>query len=193
MPRAGNDLLIRRAQASDVDAIKDCVSAAYQQCIARIGKSPGPMVDDCECACLHAKVETDEIEFWFTTEENMSSKKVLLIGFDPAVVDFSKWPGLTAEKLLAALEGDRAILAEAGYDARLCFVDLGDTAESTVQQALSETAFDCVLIGAGVRTSEEHFLLFEKLVNVVHRHAPAAKLCFNTGPSDTAQAVQRWV
>jgi hypothetical protein len=35
--------------------------------------------------------------------------------------------------------------------------------------------------------------LFEKLINVVHQNAPTAKLCFNTKPSDTAEAVQRWV
>jgi hypothetical protein len=30
-------------------------------------------------------------------------KKVLLIGLDPAVVDYSRWPGLTPEKLEAGL------------------------------------------------------------------------------------------
>lgn len=37
---------------------------------------------------------------------------------------------------------------------------------------LEKTPFDCVLIGAGVRTLTVHFLLFEKLINVVHAHAP---------------------
>jgi hypothetical protein len=32
-------------------------------------------------------------------------------------------------------------------------------------------------------------MLFEKLINMVHEHAPQAKLCFNTKPSGTAQAV----
>lgn len=58
---------------------------------------------------------------------------------------------------------------------------------------LEKTPFDCVLIGAGVRTLTVHFLLFEKLINVVHAHAPQARLCFNTRPDDTAQAVRRWV
>src|ERR1035437_8033326 len=44
----------------------------------------------------------------------------------------------------------------------------------------------------GVRTIPSHFILFERLINVVHEHAPQAKLCFNTKPSDTAEAVQRW-
>jgi hypothetical protein len=49
------------------------------------------------------------------------------------------------------------------------------------------------MIGAGVRKIDRHFLLFERLVNVVHEHAPRAKLCFNTKPDDTAEAVKRWV
>jgi hypothetical protein len=49
------------------------------------------------------------------------------------------------------------------------------------------------MIGAGIRTIPSNFILFEKLINVVHEHAPQAKLCFNTKPSDTADAVQRWL
>lgn len=120
-------------------------------------------------------------------------KRILLIGFDPSVVDYTKWPGLTAEKLRAALEGDKARLIELGYSADLCFIDLGSTAEAVVKQALAETPFDCVLIGAGVRASQDYFILFEKLINVLHQHAPNTKICFNTNPSDTAEAVQRWV
>jgi hypothetical protein len=50
------------------------------------------------------------------------------------------------------------------------------------------------MIGAGLRIVPPYFLLFEKLINVIHRHALAStKLCFNTNPADTADAVQRWV
>jgi hypothetical protein len=48
------------------------------------------------------------------------------------------------------------------------------------------------MIGAGLRAPTQ-LLLFEKLVNVVHARAPAASICFNTTPADTAKAVQRWV
>ena len=47
--------------------------------------------------------------------------------------------------------------------------------------------------GAGVRTIDEHFLVFEKLVNAVHQNAPAARIFFNTDPSNTAEAVQLWI
>lgn len=124
----------------------------------------------------------------------MSEKKRdVLVGWNPEVVDYSKWPGLTPEKLRAALEGDRDNLNTLRYEAELLFINDADTAYDTISDALSETVYDCVLIGAGVRTIDEHFFVFEKLVNAVHQSAPTAKICFNTNPGDTAEAVQRWI
>ncbi len=123
----------------------------------------------------------------------MSTKNVLLIGLDPAVVNYDRWPGLTAEKLEAGLRRDEATLNEGGYHARICFVDHGETAEDVVTAMLKETDFACILIGAGVRTDSEEFMLFETLINVVHEHAPTAKICFNTGPTDSVDAVKRWI
>ena len=124
----------------------------------------------------------------------MSEKKrVVLVGWDPEVVDYSKWPGLTPEMLRVALEGDRDNLNTLGYEAELLYINDADTAYETISDALSKTVYDCVLIGAGVRTIDEHFFVFEKLVNAVHQSAPTAKICFNTNPSDTAEAVQRWI
>ena len=74
-----------------------------------------------------------------------------------------------------------------------CLTDFGKTAGAVVQSQLKQKRFDCILIGAGVRANPSNFLLFEKLINVVHEHAPQAKLCFNTLPSDTAAAVKRWL
>jgi hypothetical protein len=75
----------------------------------------------------------------------------------------------------------------------MCLTDFGETAEAVVRGQLKQKLFDCVLIGAGIRMMPSQFLLFEKLVNVVHEHAPQAKLCFNTKPSDMAEAVRRWL
>jgi hypothetical protein len=37
-------------------------------------------------------------------------------------------------------------------------------------------------------------VLFEKMINAVHQTAPpSSKICFNTNPGDTAEAVPRWV
>lgn len=122
-----------------------------------------------------------------------TKKRVILIGLKPEVADYSNWPGLTPEKLMTELKTDEATLNSLGYDVQLCLVDLDETAETVVTQKLTETAFDCVMIGAGVRTVPDKLLLFEKLIDIVHKHAPAARICFNTKPSDTAEAVQRWV
>jgi len=122
-----------------------------------------------------------------------TKKRVILIGLKPEVVDYSNWPDLTPEKLMGELKANEATLNSLGYDVYLCLIDLGETAESVITQKLTETVFDCVMIGAGVRTLPDKFLLFEKLINIVHQHAPTAKICFNTKPSDTAEAVQRWI
>lgn len=41
-----NDPGIRKAQPADTPKMKNCVKAAYRHYIARMGKSPGPMLDD---------------------------------------------------------------------------------------------------------------------------------------------------
>ena len=123
----------------------------------------------------------------------IGKKKVALVGWNPDVVDYTKWPELTPEKLRAALEGDRDKLISLGYEADWLYIDIADTAYYVVADALKHKSYDCVLIGAGVRVDQDHFLVFERLVNAVHHHAPQASICFNTNPSDTAEAVQRWV
>ena len=124
----------------------------------------------------------------------MSEKiNVLLVGWNPDVVDYSKWPSLTAETLRAGLEGDRDRMNALGYEAKLGLIDDADTASASVLSLLAEKTYDCVLIGAGVRTVDDYILLFETLINTVHQHAPTAKICFNTGPFDSVDAVQRWV
>ena len=39
-------LNIKKASFSDVAEVVDCVNAAYKKYIDRIGKKPGPMLDD---------------------------------------------------------------------------------------------------------------------------------------------------
>lgn len=123
-------------------------------------------------------------------------KSVLVIGLDPALIDFSRpgyAPGMNATKVLAGLKSSEDELRQLGYSVQLCLTDFGETAEAVVQLQLKQTRFDCILIGAGVRANPNNFILFEKLINVVHEHAPQARICFNTLPSDTAAAVKRWL
>jgi len=96
-------------------------------------------------------------------------------------------------KVLAGLKSSEDELTRLGYSVQMCLTDFGETAETVVQSQLKQKRFDCILIGAGVRTIPSNFILFEKLINVVHEYAPQARLCFNTMPNDTAEAVQRWL
>ena len=121
-------------------------------------------------------------------------KKVLMIGLDPKVVDYSHLAvKLDEPTLRAGLAADEKRLRDLGYDARWLLIDRGETAEAVVTAALQDKTYDCILIGAGIRTIPPMFLLFEKLLNLVHEGAPHARICFNTVPEDTALSVQRWV
>jgi hypothetical protein len=120
------------------------------------------------------------------------AKKVLMIGWHPSVVNYAKYPGLTPEKLEAGLRADETRLAELGYAPTLAFIRSAETAEADLAAHLEGEDFDVVMIGAGVRRDDEHFVVFERLVNVVHAKAPRARIAFNTGPTDSAEAVRRW-
>jgi len=117
---------------------------------------------------------------------------VLALGLDPTFVDPKAMGGFSPEIVRAYIEAQLEQIRGLGYQVDSCLVDLGDTAEAVLRNRLHERSFDCVMIGAGLR-APEHLLLFERLLNVVHALAPGAKICFNTSPADSAEAVQRWV
>lgn len=123
----------------------------------------------------------------------MAQKRVLLIGIDPALVNFSRPQERNADTVRAAGNAAQEQLSALGYEVQNCLVDLGENAEAVVLQALTQHQFACIMIGAGIRALPQHTLLFERIINVIHEHAPGTKLCFNSNPNDTADAVLRWV
>jgi hypothetical protein len=125
----------------------------------------------------------------------MTKKKVLLIGIDPKLIDssMSTTTGWHDNRIQAALEDANNRLMELGYEVQGCLIDLGETAESVVSDILSREKYDCIMVGAGIRTLPQHTLLFEKIINTIHQKAPpSSKICLNTNPSDTVEAVLRW-
>ena len=105
-------------------------------------------------------------------------KTIALVGLDPYRIDFSDpayapFAHLGADATQAGLDRDVLQLRELGFDAELVLT-VNDPAVASVDiiKALQAKAWDCVLIGAGVRTIVKNFLLFEVLVNLVHEHAP---------------------
>ncbi len=134
-----------------------------------------------------------------TSQENTAGTALgsaLLIGLDPELIDFSSpdfaaFPGLTAAKVMEGLTAAEVGLKALGYDAHHCLTDFGETAETVVTSQLQRRQYDCIMIGAGVRTVPSNFILFEKLINIVHEHAPHSKICFNTKPSDTLKGTSK--
>ena len=130
--------------------------------------------------------------------KSAETKSVVIIGLDPLLIDFSSpdfaaYPGLTAVKVLAGIAAAEEGLKALGYDAQHCLIDFGQTAEAVVIAELLKHRFDCILIGAGVRAVPSNLILFEKLINVIHEHAPNSKICSNTNPLDTLDALRRWI
>jgi hypothetical protein len=121
------------------------------------------------------------------------AKKVLAIGIDPVFVDYTAMPQFTPEMFRGYVDSQIARVREAGFDVTSCLIDLGETAEAVAARALTAENFDCIVIGAGLRLPGERLLLFEKIINLIHRLAPQASICFNTTPADTTEAVQRWI
>ena len=127
--------------------------------------------------------------------ENMEKKKVLGLGIDPKLIDvnLATASGWDASRVQAAAQDAVGRLMDLGYEVQTCFVDFGETAESVVSDILSREKFDCIMVGAGVRILPQHTVLFEKIINAIHQKAPpSTKICFNTNPSDTVEAVLRW-
>ena len=127
--------------------------------------------------------------------ENMAKKKVLLLGIDPKFIDvnLATSTGWDANRVKAVAQAENNKLTDLGYEPQICFIDLGETAESVISDRLSRENFDCIMIGAGVRLVPQHTVLFEKIINSVHQKAPpSSKICFNTNPGDSAEAVLRW-
>ena len=121
------------------------------------------------------------------------AKAVLAIGIEPALADYSAMPQLTPELVRSYIETQFAQLRALGYEVESCLIDLGDTAEQAVTAALAARSYDCVLIGAGLRRPPSQLLLFEKVINLIHIHGGDARICFNTTPADTVEAVRRWI
>ena len=126
----------------------------------------------------------------------VTKARVLLVGLDPDIVDYSKSPvpGLTAAKVRAAVEADSAKLELLGYSVKSLYVDDGKTAEVELANALATDGYDCIMIGAGLRIVPPLF----PVVRETNQRRPPARPRFDeamlqTNPADTADAVQRWV
>jgi hypothetical protein len=66
-----------------------------------------------------------------------------------------------------------------------------EAGRAMLEKTLKQAAYDCVVIGGGLRIPPKSLNLFEVVVNAVHKAAPGATIAFNTRPEDTAEAAAR--
>ncbi len=124
----------------------------------------------------------------------MSRKYVLLLGLEPSAVDFAAVPGMDEAKLVAGLDQGLAGVRAAGFDSDWCLFGMSwQPARAKIAAAIAARAPDAVMIGAGIRAIPAQLGLFEQIINLVHEAAPRARLCFNTSPGTTPEAVLRWL
>lgn len=114
--------------------------------------------------------------------------RVLVIGLDPA-----KLEGWDPEPVQAAIARGQARFDDHGMAADYCLVSVDEGPEQTITEALAGNVYACVVIGGGIRTHEPLLELFERVVNLVRQHAPAAAIAFNSSPEDCADAAMRWL
>jgi hypothetical protein len=122
--------------------------------------------------------------------------RVLFVGQLPETVDYSDPalpPGFNAEKINAGIAIGKAKIEERGWQADLCMIPPDEAAGPILEKQLKSAAYDCVVIGGGLRLPPKSLHLFERVVNAVHRAAPNAAIAFNTRPEDTAEAAARWL
>ncbi len=121
-------------------------------------------------------------------------KHVLFVGQEPETVDFSDPalpPGFNAEKIRGGIAAGMKQMSERGWQPDLCLVRPDETASTSLKRILATASYDCVVIGGGIRIPPKSLVLFETLINAVHKSAPNAAIAFNTRPEDTADAAAR--
>ncbi|MFD1531640.1 hypothetical protein [Pseudonocardia aurantiaca] len=117
--------------------------------------------------------------------------RVLLIGLDPYRVPGPWDPAPVADAIAVGM----ARFTDAGVGVESCLfgLDGSDDVEAVVTEALDSRSWEVIVVGGGVRKSEDQLDLFERIVNLVHRHAPDAAIAFNSTPGDTFDAAARWL
>ena len=122
--------------------------------------------------------------------------RILFVGQKPETVDFSDPalpPGFNAEKINAGIKLGVAKIQERGWHGDTCMITPDAAGSAMLENALKGAAYDCVVIGGGLRIPPKSLALFETVVNVVHKFAPGAAIAFNTRPEDTADAAARQI
>jgi hypothetical protein len=108
---------------------------------------------------------------------------ILFVGQKPETVDFSDPslpPGFNAEKINAGIALGIKKIEERGWKGDTCMITPDAAGRTMLEKALTGANYDCVVIGGGMRLPPKGLVLFEMVVNIIHKSAPNATIAFNT-------------
>jgi hypothetical protein len=122
--------------------------------------------------------------------------RILVIGYAPDAVDFNDPavpPGLNEELVAEGIKRDVRLMHDRGWEAEHLPIQLGDTLAGDIADRLANNAFDCIVIGAGVRMTTKHVAEFEQVIQAVRQGAPHTPIAFNSSPDSSGEAAERWL
>jgi hypothetical protein len=100
----------------------------------------------------------------------------------------------TEASLTSRVGSSNAALVAAGVDVVFVIITtVPSDAERIIRETMAKAEFGVAMIGAGLRLLPENSVLFERVINAVIDVSPRIRLCFNTKPEDTIEAVARWI
>ena len=120
--------------------------------------------------------------------------RVLLVGIDPEVVDFSDPalpPGLDADVIRRGIARALDDLRSAGHDAQHLYIPTDPAELSGFAERLRREPLDCVAVGGGVRLPPRNLLVFEAVLNTIAGAPVPPAIALTSRPDDVVLAVAR--
>ena len=116
-------------------------------------------------------------------DPHVGRRNILLIGLDRHTV-----PGVDAALVNTAIAIGQKGFEARGLPAEFCLVKPDATAEPQIIAHLTRKDYACVVIGGGLRKPDDMLELFERVINLIRRHAPGSAIAFSSNPTNSVDA-----
>lgn len=119
---------------------------------------------------------------------------ILMVGVDPAAVDFSDPalpPGMDAAAIRRGIASGLEALQAAGHEPHHLYIPADPAGLAILAERLARDPVDCVVVGGGVRLPPRNLALFEAVLNTIARAAPPPAIALVARPDEAAAAVAR--
>ncbi|MDB5680683.1 MAG: hypothetical protein JWO16_488 [Sphingomonas bacterium] len=120
--------------------------------------------------------------------------RILLVGIDPDLVDFSDPavpPGMNADMIRRGIRTALEEMTTAGHEPHHLYIPVDPAGVHVLSDKLAGEPFDCVVVGGGVRIPPSNLLLFEAVLNTIVRAVLRPPIALVAHPGEAAAAVAR--